>query len=628
MFSLWLLLAGFTGISTAELPLPVLDWVGEGEVVLTAGKRSTVQILNRADFPVDVRLSLIWSEEGEAKRPKEFIPEPATDQLKPGAVATFSLAPVKEEATGSYTGILLVRAYRSGVMVGSIRRNVTFSVQEDRPDPPKLRFLTSEIKLRKYLIFHWGDPIEGAFVPLKSGADAPDPLPEAFLREEHGDIVKVRFNKPYIHRKSGLKILPVKNFSDFGQIGTYSGALEATSDGTDDLESKSTTIYITTAHHPLFAIVAIVAALVLALGVQRYTGVLRSCLKLRQHVAEIGASFNQKDYAGYSITMDVQVHLEGLLADIESLRKSSFTSLDETSPTYFIVQGEIEFLDSVVKTWNGFGAKIKLLEEALDLPVWDQVSVPPFEGMPSRPGIHCEKHSLLTGRPITANELKILAAQISEAPATLELWKNLNERAGMLARQIEALFHRLGSLGEDSRLEVVRERIGGAKEYLLPLWNRLWTDPTPDLAAENERLEEIEGNLWIEEDLFQIAKAAQAASYEARAMLAEKAWNFELFRELTTPKATPVEPQKYEQLARFLRTRSRTAEIAISILAFLIALYTGMKAEYFDQPFGTWRDYLDIVVWAVTAQTLSDLLLRTLDRLWALGGAVRTRPLG
>jgi len=498
----------------------------------------------------------------------------------------------------------------------------------DTASTEPLRFLASEVKLRKYLSLWCDHPVEDAFVPLSLSSETPKGPLYAFLREERGDIVKATFDPKQVRTspKTGLRELPIQSFSKFGQPGTYSGVVAGDNVG----QNSPVTITVTAAHHPLFALLAMAAALGLALLIQRYTGVLRSSRKLRQRALELGtfveANQNPEAFFGYSIQTDVISRLNWLTGDIEHLEKSSFTSLDETSPIYSRVQSEIESLDSAVKTWGGFAAKLKLLDEALGSTSWGPV--PPFEGMPARPGVYQEKGRLLAGRAVSGKELEDTASLVSEAPAALELWKNLNEQAGTLTDRIQALLERLGS-GEDPRLQGARERIQAAKASLLPLWNDLWTDPTPDLTAKSESLQEIEGTLWIEKGLFSSADGVPTVtSHDIEAVLEKKVWSFELLRKLGSPQAIPSKPPSYKQLAEQLRARSQTAELAISLLAFLIALYTGMVTQYFDKPFGTWRDYVDIVVWAVTAQAVSDLLLRALDRLWVLGGAVRIKPAG
>jgi hypothetical protein len=468
-------------------------------------------------------------------------------------------------------------------------------------------FLVSEVKLRKYLSPWYDHPVEDAFVPLSLNSDAPTRPVYAFLREERGDIVKATFDLNPVRPspKTGLRQLPIQSFSEFGRPGTYSGVVA----GVKDENGNSVTITVTAAHHPLFALIAMAAALGLALLIQRYTGVLRSSWKLWQRAYELGATFttvNQDPRAvfGYSIQTDVTKRLNGITGGIEHLERSSFTSLDETSQAYSTVQGEIESLDSTIKTWSDFAANLKLLAEALGSTGWGPI--PPFGGMPARPEIYQEKVRLLAGRALSGKELEEIAPLVSEAPATLELWKNLNAQADTLARRIEDLLERLGS-GEDPRLQEVRERIQAARASLSPLWNHLWIEPVPDLAAASGRLKEIEGSLWIERDLLSDASVNTVQAEPEK-------------------KDSPPKLPSYKQLAGQLRARSQAAELAISLLAFLIALYTGMVAQYFDKPFGTWRDYVDIVVWAVTAQAVSDLLLRALDRLWALGGAVRIRP--
>jgi hypothetical protein len=295
------------------------------------------------------------------------------------------------------------------------------------------------------------------------------------------------------------------------------------------------------------------------------------------------------------------------------------------------VKVELESLEGAVEVWAGLQESVSRLKGKLGSAVNNDLR-PPLDEVPECPALHSAKRKLLEGRELTMAALPIFAQQVSEGPAALELWEDLNKRARGLHLKI---VRQLGSqVSYPPRNEAPKqieppvadtlERIGTARKDLLQLWYRLWVDATPDFSTANEGLDDIEEQLWVEKGLLPQPEAVKDA-VPGRKELGEKVLDLKLLLEAVRPEAPPRGPSAYERLALLLQARSRRAEVLIAVLAFLIAVYTGLKAEYFDQPFGTWRDYADIVVWAVAAGTLSDLLLKALDRLWVLGTAVRSR---
>jgi hypothetical protein len=69
---------------------------------------------------------------------------------------------------------------------------------------------------------------------------------------------------------------------------------------------------------------------------------------------------------------------------------------------------------------------------------------------------------------------------------------------------------------------------------------------------------------------------------------------------------------------RIARTRRLRNGLAFTVIAG-VTLWTGLAALYFDQAFGTWRDYVAIAVWGFSAQAGLTVLAGALDRVIATG---------
>lgn len=51
-------------------------------------------------------------------------------------------------------------------------------------------------------------------------------------------------------------------------------------------------------------------------------------------------------------------------------------------------------------------------------------------------------------------------------------------------------------------------------------------------------------------------------------------------------------------------------------LVTAVAIYSGLSTLYFDKPFGTLRDYLDMAVWGFSTKALLDMVTGAVNRFW------------
>jgi hypothetical protein len=89
------------------------------------------------------------------------------------------------------------------------------------------------------------------------------------------------------------------------------------------------------------------------------------------------------------------------------------------------------------------------------------------------------------------------------------------------------------------------------------------------------------------------------------------------------PTPAPAKPPPTDKMIKHLRSEGRRRELILLALGFVIALFTALKALYMGKAWGTWIDYVDALLWALTTSAaLTLILVPTLDQL------AKLRPLG
>ena len=69
------------------------------------------------------------------------------------------------------------------------------------------------------------------------------------------------------------------------------------------------------------------------------------------------------------------------------------------------------------------------------------------------------------------------------------------------------------------------------------------------------------------------------------------------------------------QLERMVRKRIGW-DVFYLFLVTAVAIYTGLKTFYFDQPFGGTRDYIDALVWGFGTKAIIDLVTGAVNKFW------------
>jgi hypothetical protein len=439
-----------------------------------------------------------------------------------------------------------------------------------------------------------------------------------FVHRANGGIATVRWEtlKPAEANKPARAHLVVCNIPSAGQ---YDG--DITLAGTQD---KSSPLALTVLAKDIF----IWPVLVMALGIfvawkaKRYLGVLRMTWSLRQQEAELGSSFQEsqkqftasaagKPYASYSVAEDIAAQRNQICNNLTAIERSWTTSVDNDQNYKNTVTG-LQTLQDEISQWGKFGAELAGLEEAL---LGLKRNIDPQAVMPAiaegdDPAFLDPVQKLLQGKILHAADIAGLRKDVSDATAFAQLWDDTNQHAKSLTVSLQDIQSR-STLDADQKATVA-----DIEKKLVAAWQHLWTAKT---LADLSVITASNGDLDLARvGLAQIATSAQRPSrfgvfaLPSQMLIASDALSA---AGLFTPAADLSHlPASDTRKAEMLKRAIHLGDTGTGLLAFIIALLTGLSSNYLGKPFGTLQDYAALFVWAAGTKVALDILTAALDK--------------
>jgi hypothetical protein len=365
-----------------------------------------------------------------------------------------------------------------------------------------------------------------------------------------------------------------------------------------------------------------------AWGTKRYVGVLRIVWNLRKQEAELGTAFeeNQKrfidaakgaSFASYSISKDIASQRGAICQKLTALEKIWTTSIDN-SDDYKAVVAALQTLQMQISQWGLLGPDLGALQDALQAAQngIDGHAMIPATADPGNPQFIGLNECLLRGKALLGTEVATLRKQTADATSLAKLWNDANQHAKDLTGAFTSL--RGSHVGPDQQ-----GALADIQKRLVAAWQHLWTvQSIADLAA----ITVVNGDL----DSAQIGLAEISAQKQTEQRLA-------LFplpsRMLLTfpvqlladegpspPSISASTTDSSEVLASDIRraemfTRSiHLGDTASLVVAFVIAILTGLSSNYLGKPFGTIQDYAALFLWAAGTKVALDILSSVLDK--------------
>lgn len=613
--------------SFTQTDLISLDWTTDGE------KRIEVASADLYAYKLNVRITDLVLKDGSGK----LIP---TSDL----IAVEPLSPLLDN--GSLIISLRLKStlpIKPGIYLGSLL------VSGDASDPAKKEANACIIRRQVQLIVPYISPlIEQAtihayrmlpFTSLLWCNECDVPLKSEFrsettsirkgtllgvLKREQGGIATVLWTGQTGGSAGGALLLPLE-VAGISHAGQYKGQLKL-----NPASEKAGNVDLTlnVADFVLWPILVVAFSIWLSLRTQRYINVERLLWKLQEQEAALGVLFreSQRDfalaaldspYASYSIAASITENRRRLREQIAALRASSSLTLDQTSETYKSIIATFKSLRELSAIWVAFAGDLRALETALKTN--GDVGKPPPGVNDNLPGLLASYAELLIGREITVEQFLALQQDVRNAAMAATLWftlKNRIEKDKELLAQLKA--------NEDKLTEESKAKLKSTALTLREVLGRLWVAKT---VTELTDLIMSGGDLDLtERSLRAIAGEIDDQIHQPGGTLSMTSTLHDL--QSLSDAFTPISdksdaPAGDAERERYFATAIRRWDTFMAWLAFIIAVLTGLNVYYLGKPFGTIKDYVELLLWGIGTKIVVDTMSMALG--WFYKSVVRDR---
>jgi hypothetical protein len=351
--------------------------------------------------------------------------------------------------------------------------------------------------------------------------------------------------------------------------------------------------------------------------------VFRATWSLRKQEALLGESFQTsqkqfaeatqgKSYGAYSIAENVGKKREAILKQLHDIESGWVTSLDPTNKAYATAAASLQTLQDEINTWPKLAPELQGLADALDAlsNSIDGNSMLPPTKEPGEPQFVIAARKLLIGGPIEASGIDALRKQVATATSLAQAWKEANDHAKSVTSEFKGLVHNTGlTPGQKTTLDSVNDK-------LIAVWKHL---------SEVQTIDNVSSIQAIGADLDSADISVTAISSALQPTRIFRILNLGQRFMLTSLGQKPVEILKSwvdlghteandTRRADLLTRAIRFGDMGTGLLAFVIAVLTGMNSYYLSKPFGTLQDYMTLFVWAAGTKATLDILTSVLDR--------------
>ena len=327
----------------------------------------------------------------------------------------------------------------------------------------------------------------------------------------------------------------------------------------------------------IYPFLLICIGVVIAFAVKRYLTRQRAALVLRASLTDTDARLRLADqefqrlaathgFRGFDVLPAWQQFRAQTETDLGAIALRG-GALDDSNAAFTALNTIVDGTRTLPARWLAFATTLQELDALRD---GIANLVPPAAAATSRPAIETSLDTLLRGTALTSLDgLTQKIADVNQAMTTARAWRAAWDRSAHLARA--------------SSNAVALTSIQSAQ---LQLW--LGSDATT-LAAVKQLLDAAVAAIVA-------AGGAQAARRES--VVPPEPLTAPALDVTATPEARQV--QRQDRLA--------------FVIALVLAVLTGLNAEYFGKPFGSLADYSRVLAWALSASIAVDIGSLALDR--------------
>lgn len=543
---------------------------------------------------------------------------------------------------GSYDGALVVTGARGGIA----RLTVTIAGPSAAPATPELAGAADPVALSgdrdgfgedsvslnaggKLLLA----PKTAATVKLGASCE-PDTLDDETKCPLAGNLYNgSHVARVYVAGKAqdnsvaGPATLPVRVLGA-GHPGTFTGSLDlaATPAKADD----DVKVTLTVTDHWIRAVLALLVGLAVALLPQLWLRRWRpkDTLHARHDEFEQGyrnglAAFENRPtkFAGMAAPSPTQVDEASAdnKAAIDRYAKST-VYFDATNDAYKEVDKSLKLVETDIAYWSETDGLYAALD-GLDAEFEKLLSMLPRFGAPEEPAIVSTLAATLKGRELKVGGALRLAEKAKEAKALAAQWRELAEtvlRYELWSRRLTGAVHDGWPPGDRAQLLEAQIRIAEARRELravkdvaqleqigtkADLWRTydrlarlgaprdIWeTEGPAEPAGVDILLPQVVGEHFAIPDVSPAHKAARIAEEEA-------------------PDATPAKAVTFNQSTRML------FDAAVIALTLVVGVVVGLATFYFGKTWGTFTDYLTVIVAGAAAQVFLTGIVAAVEKL-------------
>lgn len=598
-------------------PPPRLSFSPATPLALSATAPVSVDLVNNRNEKVTPTVKLTPSGAAVFTGFKVAV-EPATIPAADEATVTITRTAVAQPAPGTVNGHLTV-------VVGDDIARLPVSLTVAAPAAPAAKPLVAKRTVTALRWFPIGDGGATEFeIPLNGVTD--EVTADALglgrsarlgtVADSDGRPVAIRSTGELREADSGDRAVIAKT-AGLEEIGRYTGKIRVPPTAETDAAAVELTVRHTDA--VIFPALALLLGILLALGGQRFLGLRRRTLVLREGEGNVSASFAKlgKKVEGFDVEADFTARGEALVTAIRRLEGAGFTTLDAEAAKD--VEAQLAQLRAALAGYAALPGLLGALRTAVTgaeefRPQTPMPRVPGGELPPPFVGAAAE---LADGGTMTVPAFTARVAAITSATVAAAAYPAFATRVGRLWALADAIGEREDDLGERraGRLASARGLVAGAWAAAL---HPAGPQP-PDIAALDSQLDRAFRGLSRLTDVLgeeapprrdrREGVTAGLGSLDLLTLIPDEV--VQLDARLATAGAGAPSPAERERAA--YRTRVGW-QWGLVLVAALIALVSGLDTLYFGHEFGTGRDYLAAVLWGFATKGALDVVLVLLDR--------------
>ena len=608
-----------TGAPTA-LSLAVVD-TSKGAVSFTWTQllQSTARVLisNTGNDPekVNARLTIFYrdppADSSEASSPAELTltPTPPEIEIPPGATQIFAVSADEKAIPGNYSGFLVI-ADSSAKPLKSVTIQIHITVEGPQPLVSKLT--VKLLRLIPAVPWYWSRELT---VPLRDNAQnrVKDGTVIGVVRSDNEGWVPVRWKgiASGAPDEAKLEVDPPP------AARKYDGDLKLAGPGTP----ANLTLTVLIQDCVFWPICVLALGTWMAFWVKRYLGVLRVTWTLRAREAELGgayrnsqeqfaASAQEQPFAADSMKDDLAIRRQALLDKIASLERSHVvTQIGSDNTDYQAAVKDLQDLLDGIAAWGALGANLSGLAQSLDeiRTSIDGADIVPPADTPTLPAFVEPASQLVKASPIEVKDVVELRKTVAQFTTVAKRWLSDRSDAASLTSDYRALRAAFPT-GPGAAPGSIPDRLDALRDQLVALWVHL-----QEVEAQ-EDLKGIDSDLDSARTALQQIKATLPQVLAAKRLLGitEESTQFLADLDTLTEGTPPANADRRREL--LFHARIQQGDLASTLFAGVVALLTGLSANYLGKPFGSLADYVNLFLWAAGTKASLDILSAVWDR--------------